>query len=129
MVLDVIEGLLKAGGHERVYRSGSVPNKPTYPYLLLYSLQPVLTRSLARTEGARRFRFGVTCVDLGGQHLDDDADQVEALLEGSRALHALSRIEMVQRHPITRDADVTEDGQEPHTLPIHFQTMIPKEPA
>lgn len=126
MVLDAIEALLRAGSHGRVYRSGSVPNSPTYPYLLLYSLQPVLVRSLARSEGARRFRFGVTCVDSGGQHIDADADAVEVLLEGSRALHPLSRIEMVARHPATRDADVTEDGQEPHTLPIHFTATVPK---
>lgn len=125
MVLDVIESLLEAE-QWRVYRSGDVPGTPVYPYLLLYSLQPVPVRSMARPEGARRFRFGVTCVDSGGQYIDADADKVETLLEGSRALHPSSRIEMDARHPATRDADLTEDGQEPHTLPIHFTATIPR---
>lgn len=124
-MLDVIEGLLEAD-EWRVHQVGAVPNSPVYPYLLLYALQPVPVRSMARSEGARTFRFGVTVVDLGGQHLEADADRVEALLEGSRALHPLSRIEMRARHPILRDADVTSDGQEPATLPIHFTATIPR---
>lgn len=132
MVLDQIEALLNAGlpdYEERVYGVGDVPGKPEYPYVFFYSLQPIAVRSLARTEGARRFRFGVTLVDLGSQHLEGDADRVEAIFEGSRALHAASRIEWVARGPLVRDAEATSDGQEPHTLPIHFTTTIPKEPA
>lgn len=129
MVLDDIQALLEANGFPRVYGVGDVPGKPTYPYAFIYSLQPVAVRSLARTEGARRFRFGVTLVDLGSQYLEADADRLEAVLEGSRVLHPLSRIEWVARGPLVRDAEATSDGQEPHTLPIHFTTMIPKEPA
>lgn len=129
MVLDDIQALLEANGFPRVYGVGDVPGKPTYPYAFLYSLQPVAVRSLARSEGARRFRFGVTLVDLGSQYLEDDADRLEAILEGSRVLHPLSRIEWVARGPLVRDAEATSDGQEPHTLPIHFTTTVPKEPA
>lgn len=127
MVLDVIQDTLTAEGW-RVYRSGDVPTSPKYPYLLLYSLQPVAVRSMARPEAARRLRFGATVVDLGSQHVEADADQVEALLEGSRALHPASRIEWVARGPLTRAAELTEAGQEVHTLPIHFTATIPKEP-
>lgn len=128
-MLDAIKALLEANGFPRVYGVGDVPGKPVYPYLLIYSLQPVALRSLARSEGARRFRFGVTVVDLGAQHIESDADAVEALLEGSRVLHPSSRIEWVARGPIARDAEATSDGQEPTTLPIHFTATIPKEPA
>lgn len=126
MVLDAIQALLEANGFPRVYGVGDVPGKPTYPYAFLYSLQPVAVRSLARTEGARRFRFGVTLVDLGSQWLEQDADKVEAVLEGSRVLNAASRIEWVARGPMIRDAEATSDGQEPHTLPIHFTATVPK---
>lgn len=129
MVLDDIQALLEANGFPRVYGVGDVPGKPTYPYAFIYSLQPVAVRSLARSEGARRFRFGVTLVDLGSQYLEDDADRLEAILEGSRVLHPLSRIEWAARGPLVRDAEATSDGQEPHTLPIHFTTTVPKEPA
>lgn len=129
MVLDDIQALLEANGFPRVYGVGDVPGKPTYPYAFIYSLQPVAVRSLARSEGARRFRFGVTLVDLGSQYLEDDADRLEAILEGSRVLHPLSRIEWVARGPLVRDAEATSDGQEPHTLPIHFTATVPKEPA
>lgn len=128
-MLDTIKALLEANGFPRVYGVGDVPAKPTYPYAFIYSLQPVAVRSLARSEGARRFRFGVTLVDLGSQHLEADADRVEAALEGSRILNAASRIEWVARGPLTRDAEATSDGQEPHTLPIHFTTTVPKEPT
>lgn len=125
MVLDKIEALLEANGW-RVHRSGDVPTKPLLPYLLLYSLQPVSIRSMARPEGARRFRFGVTVVDLGGQHAEGDADQIEGLLEGSRALHPASRVEWVARGPLTREPEATSDGQEFHMLPIHFTATIPR---
>ncbi len=125
-MLDAIKDLLESNGFPRVYGVGDVPVKPTYPYAFLYSLQPVAVRSLARTEGARRFRFGVTLVDLGSQHLEADADQLEAAIEGSRVLNAASRIEWVARGPLVRDAEATQDGQEPHTLPIHFTTTIPR---
>lgn len=128
-MLDAIKALIEANGFPRVYGVGDVPGRPTYPYAFIYSLQPVAVRSLARSEGARRFRFGVTLVDLGSQYLEDDADRLEAVLEGSRILHSASRIEWVARGPLVRDAEATTDGQEPHTLPIHFTTMIPKEPA
>lgn len=124
-MLDALETLLEEQDW-RVHRSGDVPSTPVYPYLLLYALQPVAIRSMARPEGARRFRFGVTVVDLGGQHIEQHGDNVEALLEGSRVLHPSSRIEWVVRGPVVRDAEVTIRGQEPHTLPIHFTTTIPK---
>lgn len=126
MVLDVIKTLLEANGFPRVYGVGDVPGTPDYPYAFIYSLQPVAVRSMARPESARRFRFGVTLVDLGSQHLEADADSLEAILEGSRVLHPTSRIEWVARGPMIRDAEATSDGQEPHTLPIHFTTTIPK---
>lgn len=126
MVLDVIKALLEANDFPRVYGVGDVPGKPEYPYAFVYSLQPVAVRSLARSEGARRFRFGVTLVDLGSQWLEADADRLEVTLEGSRVLHPASRIEWVARGPMVRDAEATSDGQEPHTLPIHFTATIPK---
>lgn len=124
-MLEQIKAMLESHG-KRVYLTGDVPNTPQTPYLLVYSLQPVVIRSMARPEQARRFRFGVTCVDLSSQHIEGDADEVEAILEGSRALGALSRIEMVARGPTTRDSDVTISGVEYHTLPVHFTTTIPR---
>lgn len=111
-----------------MYEDGEVPSQPQFPYLLIYPLQPVALRSMARPEQARRFRFGVTVVDLGSAHMEADGDRVEALLEGSRVLHAASRIEWVARGPLTRDPEVTVNGQEIHTLPLHFTATIPKEP-
>ena len=111
---------------ERVYLVGGVPNKGPLPYLLVYSMQPVPIRSMARPEGARRFRFGVTVVDLGAEHIEADADQIEAILEGSRVLGASSRIELVSRGPALREPEVTSDGQEYVSLPLHFTTTIPK---
>lgn len=125
-MLDAIKALLEANGFPSVYGVGDVPSKPDYPYAFIYSLQPVAVRSLARPEGARRFRFGVTLVDLGSQWLEADADRLEAVLEGSRVLHPSSRIEWVARGPMIRDAEATSDGQEPHTLPVHFTTTVPK---
>lgn len=125
-MLDEIKALLLANDFPRAYGVGDVPGKPDYPYAFVYSLQPVAVRSMARPESARRFRFGVTLVDLGSQWLESDADKLEALLEGSRVLHRSSRIEWVARGPMVRDAEATSDGQEPHTLPIHFTTTIPK---
>lgn len=125
-MLEQVEALLEANGFPRVYGVGDVPVKPVYPYAFIYSLQPVAVRSMARPESARRFRFGVTLVDLGSQYLEGDADKLESVLEGSRVLGPLSRIEWVARGPLTRDAEATSDGQEPHTLPVHFTTTIPK---
>lgn len=125
MVLDSIRAALVAAGW-RVYGPGDVPNTPKFPYLLLYSLQPVAVRSMARPESARRFRFGVTVCDLGSKFAEADADRVEAVLEGSRLLHATSRIEWTARGPLTRDAEATETGQEVHTLPIHFTATVPR---
>lgn len=127
-MIDAIVELLEASGW-RVYRSGDVPNSPRYPYLLVYSLQPVAVRSLGRAENARRFRFGVTVVDLGTRFIEGDADRVERVLEGSRALGASTRVEWVARGPVTRDAEMTSDGQEVHTLPIHFTGTVPREAA
>lgn len=125
-MLDQIQALLEANGFPRVYGLGDVPGKPEHPYVFIYSLQPVAVRSMARSEGARRFRFGVTLVDLGSQWLESDADRLEEILEGSRVLHSASRIEWVARGPMVRDAEATSDGQEPHTLPVHFTVTIPK---
>ena len=125
-MLDQIKALL-GETWDRVYGTGDVPNRPALPYLLLYSLQPVPVRSMARPEGARRFRFGVTVVDLGAQHIEADADRVEAVLEGSRALGRSSRIELVSRGPVTRESEVTIGGQEFTRLPIHFTVTIPRE--
>lgn len=124
-MLDEIVSALGAWG-DRVYLVGGVPNKGPLPYLLVYSMQPVPIRSMARPEGARRFRFGVTVVDLGAEHIEADADRVEAILEGSRALGASSRIELVSRGPALREPEVTSDGQEYVSLPLHFTTTIPR---
>ena len=126
-MLEQIKAHLEASGFEgRVFLSGGVPNVPPFPYLLVYSLQPVASRSLARSEGARRFRFGVTVCDLSARYVESDADRVESALEGSRILGPLSRIEWVARGPESRDPEVTIDGAEVHTLPIHFTATIPK---
>ena len=126
-MLEQIKTHLEANGFEgRVFLSGGVPNVPPFPYLLVYSLQPVASRSLARSEGARRFRFGVTVCDLSARFVEADGDRVEDLMEGSRLLGSLSRIEWVARGPESRDPEVTIDGAEVHTLPIHFTATIPK---
>ena len=89
-MLEQIKAHLEASGFEgRVFLSGGVPNVPPFPYLLVYSLQPVASRSLARSEGARRFRFGVTVCDLSARYVESDADRVESVLEGSRVLGPL----------------------------------------
>lgn len=126
-MLEQIKAHLEASGFEgRVFLSGGVPNMPPFPYLLVYSLQPVASRSLARSEGARRFRFGVTVCDLSSKFVEADGDRVESALEGSRLLDASSRIEWVARGPESRDPEATVGGAEVHTLPIHFTTTIPK---
>jgi hypothetical protein len=129
-VLEQIKALLESEGFGgRVFLSGAVPSSPPFPYLLVYSLQPVAVRSLARPESARRFRFGVTVCDLSSRFVEADGDKVEALLEGSRVLSPSSRIEWVARGPESRDPEATVDGAEVHTLPIHFTATVPKEPA
>ena len=126
-MLKQIKAHLEASGFGgRVFLSGGVPNMPPFPYLLVYSLQPVASRSFARSEGARRFRFGVTVCDLSSEFVEADGDKVEAALEGSRVLGSSSRIEWVARGPESRDSEVTIDGAEVHTLPIHFTTTIPR---
>ena len=126
-MLEQIKAHLEANGFEgRAFLSGGVPNVPPFPYLLVYSLQPVASRSLARSEGARRFRFGVTVCDLSARYVESDADRVESVLEGSRILGPLSRVEWVARGPESRDPEVTIDGAEVHTLPIHFTATIPR---
>lgn len=126
-MLEQIKAHLEANGFAgRVFLSGGVPSVPPFPYLLVYSLQPVASRSLARSEGARRFRFGVTVCDLSARFVEADGDRVEGLLEGSRLLGSLSRIEWVARGPESRDPEVTIDGAEVHTLPIHFTATIPR---
>ena len=126
-MLEQIKAHLEASGWAgRVFLSGGVPNTPPFPYLLVYSLQPVASRSLARSEGARRFRFGVTACDLSSAFVEGDGDRVEAVLEGSRVLGPSSRIEWVARGPESRDPEATVDGAEVHTLPIHFTTTIPR---
>lgn len=127
-MLAAVRAVLVAAGFD-VFMSGEVDSKAHAPYLLLYSLQPRAERSLSRAESGRRFRFGVTCVDLGSAYIEGDADRVEGVLEGSRALHPLARIEMVSRGPLVRDPDVTTGGQEFHTLPLHWTATIPKEAA
>ena len=124
-MLDQIKTLLSETW-DRVYATGDVPNGAPLPYLLVYSMQPAPLRALSREEGARRFRFGVTVVDLGTQHIESDADAVEATLEGSRVLGSLSRIELVSRGPVTREPEVTSDGQEYASMPLHFTATIPK---
>lgn len=124
-MLEQIKALLEET-QPRVYGTGDVPNKARLPYLLVYTLQPTQIRSLSREEGARRFRFGVTVVDLGAQYIEADADTVEQALEGSRVLDGLSRIELVSRGPVRREPEVTSDGQEYTTLPLHFTVTIPK---
>lgn len=126
-MLEQIKAHLEASGFSgRVFLGGAVPNSPPLPYLLVYSLMPFASRSLARSEGARRFRFGVTVCDLGTKFLEGDGDRVEAALEGSRILSPASRIEWVSRGPEYRDPEATVDGAEVHTLPIHFTATIPR---
>ena len=124
-MIDDVKEHLEAAGH-RVYLSGDVPGRPDFPYLLLYALQPSPVRSMARPEWARHFRFGVTVCDLSSRFIESTGDEVEVALEGARISHPLSRVEWVARGPTTRDPEVTEDGAEVHTLPIHFMMTIPR---
>lgn len=130
-MLEKLRTILEQGTGRNVYLPGEVGDDARVPYLLLYTLAPTPIRAMARGEGARRVRFGVTCVDLGAAHIEDDADVVEAVLEGSRILHPASRIELAAggRGPLARDPDVTVRGAEYTTLPLHWTVTIPKEVA
>lgn len=125
-MIDRVRNLLEEAGL-RAYLTGDVPGNPTFPYFLVYDLSPVRERALSRAESARTWRFGVTVVDLSSQHILGDAERVEGLLEGSRALGRFSRIETAASGPTIRDPEVTTDGLETHMHPVHFTVTIPRE--
>jgi hypothetical protein len=105
---------------------GTVPDKPTFPYVLALSgFTGPVERSITRSPQSRAFRAQTTCVGLTAASVRIVADRVRRSLEGAR-LQGVRLEEVPNGQPVLEDRDVTDTGTGLHPLyqPLEWRAVL-----
>jgi hypothetical protein len=102
------------------FHDGQVPDKPTFPYRVLY-LDTGFERSekLCATSNRADFRFQITSVALTAQGVAIVADQSRSLLVDARPVVAGRVCGPIRREtsiPVRPDSDVTDPATNLHPM-------------